>query len=263
MIRPHAYLTITFILSSSMTPAADPTPAEAESALRKAVEFYHWEVSSHGGYVYRYSSDLTYRRGEAVVEKSRVWVQPPGTPFVGEAFLDAYDATNDPYTLDAARDTGYALCKGQMKSGGWTYFIEFDPTLRPNFGYRDVDKPRSKERSDRYTTLDDDTTQAATRFLMRLDQTLKFEDARIHDAALYAVNALVGAQFPNGGWPTWWVEYPTTSPNPNEYPVIPASVPRNLVPHLDQGLHRLLRHQRRPHVRHDRHHAPRPPGLPG
>lgn len=37
--------------------------------------------------------------------------------------------------------------------------------------------------------------------LMRLDQELKFENQRIHEAALYALNAFATAQYPNGAWP--------------------------------------------------------------
>jgi len=76
---------------------------EAERALRSAVEFFHWRISSHGGYVWRSSSDLTDRRGEAVVGPTTAWVQPPGTPSVGEAMLDAALATGDPRLLDASR----------------------------------------------------------------------------------------------------------------------------------------------------------------
>lgn len=224
-VRPSSALLVLTFLPPALSRAADPTTEQAEAAIRKAVEFFHWEVSSHGGYVWRYSTDLTSRKGEAVVEKSRVWVQPPGTPSVGEAMLHAYEATGDPYVLDAARDTGYALCKGQMRSGGWAYLIEFNPDLRRKFDYREVEKPKAKERTARMTTLDDNTTQAATRFLVLLDQALKFEDTRIHDAATYALNALVNAQHPNGGWSVWWVTYPETPSTADDYPVKPASFP--------------------------------------
>ncbi|RUL84313.1 pectate lyase [Tautonia sociabilis] len=203
----------------------DPPRDEALLALKTAIEFFHWEVSSHGGYVWRYSSDLTSRRGEAVVGPTTVWVQPPGTPSVGEAMLDAYLASNDPDALDAARDAAYALCKGQMHSGGWDYSIEFDPSKRPEFDYREnPNRPTTAGRNRRRTTLDDDTTQASIRFLVRLDEALGFEDARIHDAASYALDAVLRAQYPNGGWYVWWDRFPEP-PSEQEYPVLAASFP--------------------------------------
>ena len=59
-----------------------------------------------------------------------VWVQPPGTPAVGTAMLEAYQRTGEPAVLDAALDAGRALVRGQMHSGGWTNRIEFDPDDR-------------------------------------------------------------------------------------------------------------------------------------
>jgi hypothetical protein len=216
------------LVVASLTPtsrAQEPTRQEAERALRAAVEFFHREVSAHGGYVWRYSSDLTYRRGEAVVGPSTAWVQPPGTPSVGEAMLDAFLATGDPLILDAARDAGYALCRGQMRSGGWAYSIAFDPAERLDYSYRE-NPPDAKgsKRDRRVTTLDDDTTQASVRFLVRLDEALGFEDARIHEAAGYALEAIRRAQHPNGGWYVWWEEFPEP-PSEAEYPVLPASFP--------------------------------------
>jgi PelA/Pel-15E family pectate lyase len=52
-----------------------------------------------------------------------------------------------------------------------------------------------------YTTLDDNVTQAAARFLMRADRELKFDDKKLHEAALFALDQLVKAQYPNGAWP--------------------------------------------------------------
>ena len=89
---------------------AEPTRAEVLEALHDAVGFFRDQVAVQGGYVWRYSADLTYRRGEAVVGPSTIWVQPPGTPTVGEAILTAYHATGERAYLDAARETA---------RGGW------------------------------------------------------------------------------------------------------------------------------------------------
>ena len=47
-----------------------------------------------------------FREGEGRANETTVWVQPPGTPSIGMAFLDAYEATGDPTYLEAARRAG-------------------------------------------------------------------------------------------------------------------------------------------------------------
>jgi len=100
----------------------------AAKSLKKAVGFFRREVATEGGYLWRYSADLARREGEGAASATTVWVQPPGTPSVGAAYLEAYEATGDRYYLEAARETAYCLVRGQLRSGGWDYRIEFDPT---------------------------------------------------------------------------------------------------------------------------------------
>src|SRR5262245_53100286 len=92
---------------------------EAVQALKKAGAFYHGKVATHGGYVYYYSVELKERWGEGKASPDTLFVQPPGTPTVGMAFLKAYTATGDKFYLDAARDAAEALVYGQLQSGGW------------------------------------------------------------------------------------------------------------------------------------------------
>jgi hypothetical protein len=144
-------------------------------------------------------------------------VQPPGTPSVGLAFLTAHEATADRYYLDAARETAHALVRGQLLSGGWHYTIEFDEESRKRKAFRDGGKPDGRNT----TTLDDDTTQAALRFLLRVDQTLGFKDAKIHECVEYALDCLLKAQYPNGAWPQGYDRFP----DPARFPVKRASYP--------------------------------------
>src|SRR5688572_2795563 len=65
-----------------------PTPEEARAAVKKAVGFYRGKVAVHGGYVYRYSADLQKREGEGKTGPDTVWVQPPGMPSVGLAYVE-------------------------------------------------------------------------------------------------------------------------------------------------------------------------------
>jgi hypothetical protein len=84
------------------------TPAEVSAAAIKAVSFYHSKASSHGGYVYRYSADFTLREAEGIPGPDTIWIQPPGTPAVGMAMLDAYEATKDEKCLKAAVEAARA-----------------------------------------------------------------------------------------------------------------------------------------------------------
>lgn len=210
-------------LTLLLPPADDaPTRAEVADALHRAVAYFHGQVGVQGGYVWRTGADLNLREGEGEVGPTRVWVQPPGTPAVGMAFLDAYDATADPLALQAARAVGECLARGQLRSGGWDYWIEFDPALRGPIGYRD--EPEPARRPTGRTTLDDNTTQAAIRFLVRLDRAVANDDPRITDARSYALDALHKAQYPNGGWYVWWRAFPGAA-DPAAFPVVPAGYP--------------------------------------
>lgn len=196
------------------------TRKEAEVALKKAVAFFRENVSAEGGYLWRYSADLKGREGERTAGKNTVWVQPPGTPTVGDAFLTAYQLTGDAAYLDAARETASALVKGQLKSGGWDYRIDFDPAARRRSAYR-VDGKNAGKRNT--STLDDDTTQSAIRFLMRVDDALKFQDEPIHECTEFALRSLLKAQDPNGTWPQRF----STFPNPEDFPVKRANYPES------------------------------------
>jgi hypothetical protein len=246
-MRRYLLLALVFsALTFSAAVAEEPTADEVRSALGRATKFLHEQVAVHGGYVYAVSGDLKLREGEGVVGDSVIWVQPPGTPAVGEAFLDAYDATGDAIHLEAAKAAGQALVTGQLHSGGWIYRIEFDPDKRRQFDYRfDLDGqplPNRVSRADREAsvgwdvwkrrkyagnqmTLDDDTTQSAVRYLTRLDAALKFKDQPIHDAAIVGLKSLLGSQYPNGGWSANYERFPQRPPSVEQYPILKASYP--------------------------------------
>jgi len=187
---------------------------QAKDAMRQAAEFYSQEVASHGGYVYFYSLDLRKRWGEGMATEDQIWVQPPGTPTVGLAYVKAYEATGDTLYLNAATDGALALAYGQLKSGGWTNCIDFDPR-----GSRVADYRNGKGRGKNNSSLDDGQSQSAIRLMIHADKALGFKHDRIHQSAQVALAALLDAQFPNGAFPQVW-----TGPV-EEHPIVKASYP--------------------------------------
>ncbi|MFC1634031.1 pectate lyase [Planctomycetota bacterium] len=133
-------------------------------------------------------------------------------------FLTAFEATGDVYYLDAAKDAAYALVKGQLRSGGWDYRIEYDPAKRSRYAYR---VEPQKERARNTSTLDDNTTQSAIRYLMRVDRALDFKDEKIHEAVQFALQTMLDVQYPNGAWPQRF----DAPPDPAKFPVKKADYP--------------------------------------
>ncbi|MFH1719385.1 MAG: pectate lyase [Planctomycetota bacterium] len=191
---------------------------KAAETLRRATDYFRTDVSTEGGYLWRYSEDLTAREGEGEATDTTVWVQPPGTPSVGMVFLTAYEATGDPYYLSVAGDAARALVRGQLRSGGWDYRIEFEPQRRQRYAYR-IDPSREGARN--VSTLDDDNTQSAIRLLMRVDRALDFKDEKIHEATQFALSTLLKVQYPNGAWPQRF----SAPPDPAKFPVKKAGYP--------------------------------------
>lgn len=199
------------LLLPSLLPLLCGVPLQGDEALQrnavetmvKAASYFRGQVATNGGYLWLYESDLSRREGEGIASPTTIWVQPPGTPAVGMAFLRAWEATGDTLFLDGAVESARALAWGQLASGGWDYRIDFDPEASGQWHYR-----RDVEQGDRATgdrrnrsTLDDDNTQSALRLLMQVDRQLDFTDAQVHRAVLYGLESLLEAQYPNGAWP--------------------------------------------------------------
>ena len=125
-MRSLSFVILTAILSQTSTRGRADLKEDALAAMKKAATYYYRDVATHGGYVYFYSLDLQQRFGEGIATKDQIWVQPPGTPTVGMAFLKAYESTGDRFYLEAATAAAEALVYGQLKSGGWTNCIDFN-----------------------------------------------------------------------------------------------------------------------------------------
>ncbi len=190
---------------------------EATAAINTAALQFVDGASAHGGYVYRVSLDGTTRLGEGDATPTEIWVQPPGTPTVGMALLRAYQATGDKRIFDAATAAALALVHGQLQSGAWTDRVDFDPRGKHSGPYRNGNgDPKGRN----YSTLDDDKSQAAIRFLIHMDQAHAGKQEAIAQSVRVALDALLKAQFACGGFPQGW-EKPV-----DVFPVVNASYPK-------------------------------------
>jgi PelA/Pel-15E family pectate lyase len=217
------------LVASGVGRAAEPLAVEVRMTMEKATTAMR-AIATEGGYLWRYSSDLQERAGENKATATQIWVQPPGTPSVGMAFLRAYEATKDLHYLDAAKAAADALALGQLESGGWDYLVEFDPKLSQAWYRRsDVSKISAAEAAKRknISTFDDDNTQSALRLLLAVAEASKGSmeprDVRIREARDYGLAKLMAAQLPNGGWPQRWNGVPA---DPKTHPVKAASFPK-------------------------------------
>jgi hypothetical protein len=158
---------------------------QVADALAKSAEAL-FQLSQTGGYAGTYKSDGT-RFGESSSQKleaDQIWVQPPGTPAVGDSFLRSYELTGNQKFLDYAIAAGQSLAHAQLASGGWSYVGDGDAP------YGSMTTP--------YATLDDNTTQGALNFLMHLDEFV--DQPWLSGAVQKGLSFLVTNQADNGGW---------------------------------------------------------------
>ncbi len=190
------------LLMYSTAVQADPKEKDVLKAMDKATDFMMNTVSNRGGFVWKYTADLSDQWGEVPARKSMVWVQDPGTVGVGNMLLDVYKTTGDARYLRYAERIADVLVWGQYPSGGWHYFIDFDmPGIRKWY-----DEVASKcwgwEEYYHYygnCTYDDNVTMGATKYLLNLYMTTF--DPKYRVPLLKALDFILESQYPNGGWP--------------------------------------------------------------
>lgn len=188
----------------------EPDRTSVLAAMECATRFLVEEVSYRGGYVWSYLPDFSRRWGELEARPTMIWVQPPGTPTVGELFLEAWSVTHDERYYEAARKAGEALIAGQLPCGGWNYVIDFagEDSLREWYATIGRNAWRLEEFHHYLgnATFDDDTTIAAAHFLLKLYLAKKDPDVK---AALdRAIAFVLESQHESGLWPQ---RYPAVS----------------------------------------------------
>ncbi len=182
----------------------------ASESLRRCTTYLVTKVAYRGGYVGSYLPDLSDQWGETHCRRWQNWIQPPGSPSTGQAFLRAWRATGEPLYLDAARKCAEALVWGQLECGGWTYVVDFSNRGERTHYYRhnrDSTDPAVKKGRN-HGTFDDNTSQAAIRLLMAVDAALKQQDAAIHEAVKAGLDWVLMAQYDHGGFPQWYPLFP-------------------------------------------------------
>jgi len=119
-------------------------------------------------------------------------VRSPGTPAAGLLLLAGHRLTGRADYLEAARRAGDLLVATQLASGGWFSEMPVEGAqLSAWFAWVAV-----------RTTLDDDVTPGAVRFLLALWE--RTGDGRYRTVAERGIDLLLRAQLPAGGWPNVW-----------------------------------------------------------
>ncbi|MFG0263739.1 MAG: polysaccharide lyase [Rhodopirellula sp. JB055] len=227
---------------------AEETPShdEVAASLARATKYMSTTIADHGGYAWVSSVDGKLSHGEGACDQDRVWVQPPGTPAVGDAFLHAFVQTGDPVHLRAAFDVAQALFDGQLASGGWGYSIDFSAEQRAKIPYRTgvrsnaekmmhTPEPggweiwRARKWKHNRTVLDDDTTSAALSFLLHLQETMRETNQSSSPTLARAINVAMEStrlsQYPIGAWSHHYDRLPIQPPSVSHYPILQASYP--------------------------------------
>lgn len=194
---------VCFFYFQSSTAQTKTLKSDAKSTMLRATRFMVEKVSNNGGYVAHYLPDMSRRWGELEGFDSQIWVQSPGTVSMGNIFLDAYEATSEEYYYQAAEKVASALIWGQQKEGGWNYIIDFagDRSLQKWYATIGKNAWGFEEYNHYYgnSTFDDLNTSEPAEFLLRLYLIKK--DVKYKPAIDKAIQFVLDAQYPLGGWP--------------------------------------------------------------
>ena len=179
-------------------PAQDAL-SQARGALDRALVAFR-DLRIQGGWPMAWSADLTQHWGQdAVIAKDHITVQPPGTPAVGMAYLNAYRMTGSALALAVAREAADILALGQLEVGGWFYEVYLGPA-GPVDAYflKDRGNPAVSDLRNA-GVMDDDVTQSAVRFMVAIHQVTG--EMRYGVSARAGLAFLLESQYPLGGWP--------------------------------------------------------------
>lgn len=219
------------------SPGAGENSREAVlDAMRRAVRHMDENISYRGGYVWAYLPDLTRTWGEMEAKRSMCWIQPPGTPSVAHAFIDAYHATGDELFYRAAERSALALVAAQHPSGGWNYIHDFAGEDSLRHWYETIGRNgwRLEEFQHYYgnATFDDAGTAVSAQVLLRM--YLAKRDERFRAPLYQAIDFIEKAQYQggvaDGGWPQRWPPVPGIAAMP-----VPPGLPAGATSGMEDG----------------------------
>ena len=198
-------LSMPICLSPSFTWGAEALPTPAAQALEAMLDCER----PQGGWIYRCDPRQRVagftgimRRAEAVAaplglaDWDLVVLRGPGTPAAGRLLIQAYRESENASYLRAARRTRELLVNCQLPSGGW--FSEMPVHENQLAGWLRFLLPGTSFG----TTLDDDVTPGAVRFLLALWEVT--QQPRYRESVERAITLLLRAQLPSGAWPLTW-----------------------------------------------------------
>ena len=199
-----AFAATTAVAGMGRTAWAQSGPnAAIADAMKRATRFMVEEAAVGGGYVWSYLPDFSRRWGELEASPTMIWIQPPGTGTMGHLYLDAYHATGDEFYYRAAEVVARALVAAQLPSGGWNYVHDTaGPEAEEEWYATYGANAWRMEEFQHYIgngTFDDAGTSEVSQFLLRL--YLEKRDETWRAPLDKAIQFVLDAQYPNGGWP--------------------------------------------------------------
>ncbi|MGY8643380.1 MAG: hypothetical protein ACKVJU_20075 [Verrucomicrobiales bacterium] len=204
----------TFSMGQEETIPKFPESDAVLTSMKKATAFHRSNLSIAGGYASTWSRDLKQSKTESSTGNALISIQPHGTTTVGLAVLRAHAITGDPIFLQGAEEAANALAWSQLSSGGWGSEFDFKLGAGRKLHFRRDLFAGDVELGIRnaHSTLDDNKTQSAIRFLMEFPEP--------PEALAFAWDGLLAAQASNGGWPQRF-----SGPADQTLPVEKASYP--------------------------------------
>lgn len=205
-----------------------PDVESVSRAVKKAASFARTSLSLAGGYATNWSLNLKKCRSVGTESPTVISIEDPGTPSVGLVMIRAYQVTGDKLYFQAAQEVKQALLWSQLASGGWDTLHDFAPAHARRRHYRRDLDAGDTERGTRtaHSTLDDDKSQFALKFLLELAHLPESKDDKpLHDAVEFGMTALLAAQMPHGGWPQGF-SGPADPALPVKKPALPQEWPR-------------------------------------
>ena len=169
------------------------------AAMKRAADAFY-QFNEYGTYISEYDDERGKRFGPHAKWKfpqDEFLVEPPGTPTVGEYFVNAYKVTRDGEYLQRAIETARILAWRQNNRGGW-FRHETVTNYDPDWEY--PRRPLGR------MVLDDNVTQGTLTFLIRLDEV--YDADWLTEAIALGLNGMLTAQHSSGGWPQEWPTHP-------------------------------------------------------